>query len=644
MVAVEPNLRGPLQRAQKLEESARSRDNNNGNPASSAAVQDILAHPSSQNSQIILNKTRVLGWSLRIGITQEFRPIMTCYTTALNSTKDAANQDTTELGALFNQIGALLQKCKNIARAIKVVRPSRCLLYPEFDLAPPPRAVADAMVNLYFQFFESAYRILHVPTFWSEYRRYWDNPESATTSLRLQILLVIGIGSSLSEQGHADTAAAGFRNSVHRWIYAAQAWVGGPMEKDRLTISGLQIHCLTVLARQIFSVGGDLVWMSIGSLIHCAMQMGLHRDPKHLPSMSVVQAELRRRLWATILEMVVQSSLDTAMPPRISFEEFDTAAPANNNDDELDDATTTPPPPHPKNIYTAASMQLLLLESLPTRIRVLHLLNGLRSSLSYTDVLALSAEITEACRTGTRFVLTSTQQSGGGAAPFHRRMLEYLVRRFLIPLHSPFATKARENPLFYYSHKASLDAAMAMISSSSLVPNADNDKEDAFSRLIFAGGGMFREVFRYASTVVAAELVAQVEERRQDGGGATDDHASRHIAFLKQTVGELLAVSAERIRRGETNVKSHMFLAMVLAQVEATEAGCEMERAVTRSARESLEFCHGLLREQLGGDAEMGVPDAGGGLTPLTVGFDEEAQGFGWELDLDLFWPDGGFE
>ena len=109
--------------------------------------------------------------------------------------------------------------------------------------------------------------------------------------------------------------------------------------------------------------------MSAGSLIHRAMQMGIHRDPKHLPAMTILQAEMRRRLWATIIELALQSSLDSSMPPRISLDEFDTEPPANINDEDLEESTTALQP-HPRTTYTAASLQLTLFDSLPTRLRI----------------------------------------------------------------------------------------------------------------------------------------------------------------------------------------------------------------------------------------------------------------------------------
>jgi hypothetical protein len=304
-----------------------------------------------------------------------------------------------EFGALAAQIKGLLQRCKVIARDLKVGRPSRMILSSEFSLVPPSHEVATQMVNLYFKFFESTHRILHVPSFWTKYQQLWNDPGNVSTEIRLKILLVVAIGSSLDQQEGSDIK---LRSTIHQWIYAAQMWLSGPLEKDRLDISGLQLYCLTILAREIFSIGGDLVWMSMGSLMHRAMQMGLHRDPKNFPEMPILQAELRRRLWATVLEMVAQSSLDSAMPPRIALDEFDTEAPSNVKDDELDEFSVSIRP-HPRAIYTSTSMQLILLESLPVRLRILRLLNGLDSDISYLDALALSSELTTVFKTYSKF-------------------------------------------------------------------------------------------------------------------------------------------------------------------------------------------------------------------------------------------------
>jgi hypothetical protein len=339
--------------------------------------------------------------------------------------------------------------------------------------------------------------------------------------------------------------------------------------------------------------------------------------------MSLLEAEVRRRLWFTILEMIVQSSLDSAMPPRISYEDFDTEAPSNNNDDEIDESTTILQP-HPRETYTCASMQLLLLDSLPVRLRVVQLLNGLQSELSYLDVLTLSSEITNACQACSKFV-TSNRQAG--VTSFQRNLCDYLVRRFLIPLHCPFASEARANPLFHYSQKTTLDAALAFIS-----PEPDG----CFSRLMATGGGMFREGFRCATATITLELLVQAESQRSEG---TMHHNTRQLDFLKQAVNHLSGLSWERIRQGETNIKGPMFLSIVLAVAEAGDKDALCEFTMAKNARDCLVLCHHLLETRASAISLPSLNDAS--FTPPSTHGDQD--GVGLDLSLDFFFQDADY-
>jgi hypothetical protein len=554
---------------------------------------------------------------------RKFDPFLACYTEATGKGTGDSFQ-APEVRIILGQVGDLLKKCKRIARSIKVWRPTRSLSNPQLCLVPPSRAIADAMAKLYLQAFESTHRILHIPSFWTDYHKFWDNPECASTELRLKILLVIGIGSSIYKE---DTDIE-FRQTVHRWVYAAQAWLSGPLEKDRLSISALQFDCLTILARQIFSIGADLVWTSMGTLIHKAMQINLHRDPKHLSGISVLQGEIRRRLWATIVEMTTQAALDSAMPANIP--ESDTQAPSNINDHEIDDFTTVLRP-HPKGTYTTTSLQLLLLDSLPVRTRILSTLTSLSSEISYLDVIALSSELIAASTSYHEF---AKEIASSSITPFHRNFLDYLVRRFMIPLHCPFINKARINPLLSSSLKASVDAAMAIMS-----PEPD----EGFSRLMATGGGLFREGIWCAMTIISIELLAQVESQRVDG---TLHRNPRYIELLKKIAHDLVTFSVDRIRHGETNIKGHMFLSMIMSQVEAKQSGADCEMSIAQGAKDSLNLCHGILLEVADATSLANSRDNGFG---SGVSFDGETgeSGSGFDLDLDLDWdfllPDAGF-
>ncbi|KAI1345720.1 hypothetical protein F5Y01DRAFT_299675 [Xylaria sp. FL0043] len=567
-----------------------------------------------RDSEISLKKTRLLRWSDWMGTAPEFQLVYKCFEVACGGGSTSFQSD--EVKALLAEIDDLYKKCKRVAKSLKINRPSRSLSSPRPSLDPPPRGVADALVTVYFRYFESAHRILHEPSFWALYPRLWEDPENVTTGQRLKILLVIGIGSSIDGNDGPDSE---LRNKVQQWIYTAQAWLSGPLEKDRLDVHGLQIHCLLMLARQIFSIGGDLVWMSMGSLVHSAMQIGLHRDPKHLPSMSLLEAEVRRRLWYTILELFVQSSLDSAMPPRISLEDFDTDRPSNNNDDEIDESTTALQP-HPKGTYTSTAIQLLLIDSLQSRLRIVQLLNGLHSEIAYPDVLTLDPEIIDACRACNKF---ATDNRVAGVTVFQRNYCDYLVRRFLIPLHCPFAIEGRTNPLFHYSQKVVLETALAIISP---VP------DESFSRLMATGGGMYREGLRYATAALAFQLLAQAQAQRDDG---TFQNSTRQLEFLKQAVLDITALSWERIRQGETNIKGPMFLSIVLALANAADKDALCEFTMARNARDSLVLCHEIL-EARARAAVLLSPNEG---NVTSSSLDGDRDFFGLEYGLDFFFP-----
>ncbi|KAJ5213623.1 hypothetical protein N7449_000792 [Penicillium cf. viridicatum] len=75
------------------------------------------------------------------------------------------------------------------------------------------------------------------------------------------------------------------------------------------------------------------------------MAMGLHRTPDLFPVLFVYQSEMRARLWATVLERTLLSSLDAAMPLPFSPQDIDRPAPSNLDDGKFDTETETLPTP-----------------------------------------------------------------------------------------------------------------------------------------------------------------------------------------------------------------------------------------------------------------------------------------------------------
>lgn len=198
--------------------------------------------------------------------------------------KSSMPEGQTGIESLKKEISKLGCECKRVAKLRKLSRPSRSVTYNQLITSPPPRDIADKLAHLYISRFESVFRILHIPSFWTEYEQYWDKQESAPATSQFKVLLVLAIGSSIYQAGNENDIRALGRD----YIYAAQSFLFNSVEKGYHNFESLQVQCLLVLARQVLNVGGDVIWSLIGFVAHSAMQIGLHRDPERFRTFSVL--------------------------------------------------------------------------------------------------------------------------------------------------------------------------------------------------------------------------------------------------------------------------------------------------------------------------------------------------------------------
>jgi hypothetical protein len=484
-----------------------------------------------------------------------------------------------------SELQKLVKKCKEIARVVKAERPISSYAPPDFKSHLPARETADPLVQLYFRTFESTYRILHRGLFFKEYEQYWKDPAAGKPSFILKLLLILAIGSVFYNDG---TNGNTLRSLAPQWIYAAQTWLSAPFEKGRLNLVGIEVRCLIILARHTHSLENDLLWVSVGSLMRTAMSMGLHRDPSHFPKISVFHAELHRRLWATIIEIATQSSLDCGMPPMFSFHEFDCELPSNYDDEDIDEQTKAYPPKKPDSVFTDTSVQITLLRSLPIRLELSRLINDFRSIPPYEKVLALSSELTSHIRSHASLYHAS-QSSNHQFTTCHKSLFDLSTRRFLLALHYPFAIQAKNDPRYYFSRKVALDSAMAILSHP---PTIDPVEEFTLARLF--SGGFFEEIISRASATVALELINQINE---DNSPSSTAAARKPLHDAMETLTRMMR---SRLEFGvETNVKGYLFLSMVQAQTLAMESGEEVRQAIVKRAKVAAEESYGLLRRQV---------------------------------------------
>ncbi|KAE8153593.1 fungal-specific transcription factor domain-containing protein [Aspergillus avenaceus] len=465
-------------------------------------------------------------------------------------------------------------QCKQLVRDVKRNRPGRGCIPSDLYQSFPNRRVMDELVDLYFATFEACYRVLHRPLFQTECENCMNDPDSTQSPFLLQLLLVMALAGTIHDDPCVRSEVAVKRST---WIHICQTWLSAPLEKDRLTIEGIQIHCLLLLARQVTRIGADLAWISVGSLIRMAMQMGLHQDPDRFKDMDRREKEIRRRLWYTILEMNLQTALDSGMLPMIADTDYNTQPPSDTTDHDLGDTRRRPRQP---GVASRTSFQSLLVQSLPLRLRAVRVINSLQEEPPYDQVVAIGNELAVVCRNAA----TAIERASADTIPgFASCFCNHLLRRFILCLHFPHAVKSKKNPLYSYSQKACLEAAQDLL----LLL-----EDSHYHRLLLTGGAMFRDIVTRAALSIFLELCPEPD--RDNSIFARIRNRARQELLL-QDARRVVQYAKDKMCNGETNVKVYVCLNMMLAHVEARLDGLPSKDAISKALYESLDTCYNIL-------------------------------------------------
>jgi hypothetical protein len=501
-----------------------------------------------------------------------------------------------------SKLPANLQRCHLLARLIKTRRTPTWPATLSAEL--PAKCVTDELVDCYLRTSEAVHRILHIPTFRREYEELWVSPTKPHMAFLVQLKLVLAIGAATYDEEFSMQASA------IQWVYEALTWLGEPDFKRRASLQHLQSQILLLIARETAGVAVDSVWISAGTLVRMAMYMGLHRDPLHLPKRTVLAAEMRRRLWNTVLEVMLQSSMDSGGAPLIALNDFDTTSPGNFDDDQL---LAEDPIPKQEDDYTQVSISKALRRTFPLRLEIAKFLNDVSSRGTYEETLELDAGLRESYKT-----IRESLQSYDlrpGASTFETRFVEFVIHRYIVALHIPFLHPAFQETPYAFSKKAGTEVSLRIwysispstftIAKHSRGAMASSGRND-MTRLATNGSGFFRTVVWQAAFVVATELKAQMQEEDETLG-----------PVLLRT--DLLAVLEDAkqwclncLKSGETGIKAYMLICLISAQVKGFVQGIERTKfpeLLAKTAEEASETCLPILEEKAAWDQPGGPTD-----------------------------------
>jgi len=323
---------------------------------------------------------------------------------------------------------------------------------------------------------------------------------------------------------------------------------------------------------------------------------------------------------------VVQSSQDLGLAPLISFEDHDCDPPSNIDDDQIGENILARPVPKPMTTFTQTTVQIALLRSLNTRLKISKLINGARSTPNYEETLQLDTELTSSIRSNTQLFQSYLVRENADIRPttFQIKLLDILTRRFLILLHYPWFVEAKNNPRFYFSRKVCVESSVIVlqhrIGGLLSQPEAPEPLDD-FTLFMYLVRGGVNDTLIHASMIIGLELVTLLEDEPRNLNPCMTTQFSMNsnqISHLLITFKSTLEMVKGRLERGETNVKGVIFVACMIGQLEAQLNGVDPETAIIEAAKNSVQECYEVLKRKLGGvspeESSLVLPVDGGAL------------------------------
>ena len=260
----------------------------------------------------------------------------------------------------------------------------------------PRKELSDQLVQIYVDNLESTYRVLHLPSFWEEYSQFWKSPQEGRPAFAAIILLILASTYCIKEANasifRGDSSVG--RETAIQWIQICDSWLQTQSQKHT-TMATFQIHCLSFIAKRITSFKRKRIWALAGNLTRLALSSGLHRDAqvvnlRHSASssrkVSVFVQEMRRRIWATISELDLQTAFERGMPAMLRDFVEDCGPPLNLDDAEFDASADQLPSPRPISNYTKSSFQHLSRSSWSLRLELVSVINGPHPQMAYEVV------------------------------------------------------------------------------------------------------------------------------------------------------------------------------------------------------------------------------------------------------------------
>ncbi len=190
----------------------------------------------------------------------------------------------------------------------------------------PSKDECDELLRWYFQGCHPIAPLVHTPTFWSRYEQFWQHYHSTGTmkdqnmsfaSLMLA-LTYAGCVACPENQLAGFAYSKGMQNPSSFFQKLANTALGLSRFPQSPTLDTLRAYliCQSMEMKDEEPLSNIAF---IGMTLRLANMLGLHKDPTHFNSFTLIESEERRRTWHHLVHVDVTVAVAAGLPPLIDL-------------------------------------------------------------------------------------------------------------------------------------------------------------------------------------------------------------------------------------------------------------------------------------------------------------------------------------
>ena len=299
------------------------------------------------------------------------------------------------------------------------------------------------------------------------------------------------------------------------------------------------MQCVSVVLKLIFVQ----IWLLFSIMVRQALRLGYHRDPKHIPHISVFDGEMRRRAWFLIQQFDGLTAFQLGIPCNLQADdESDTLLPQSLNDSDFDENSVQLPPARSDNDPTLILFFLAKAALMAIQKKVLHHQFTSRPVSYENDVLRWDAELEE-IHAKTPVVLKIKPMSQSFSDPafliMYRFQCDVIYQKVKCVLHRNFITSKTRRQ---YSVDRCTQAGMQILRHQETIYSESKPHGQ------LAQDHWYFKSLHLSNCLLAAVVLCQVVMLTEDCNPDTKDEIVRLLRITLNMTAELKGESREAVR------------------------------------------------------------------------------------------------